>query len=70
MQVLYDAINDATKRRFEGQNLAEVSIKEIFDAWFEEAAVLRVMLEHSGLTKTVEHLDKMVEAQGKFAPKE
>lgn len=70
MQILYDAINDATAMRFSGKNIAEVSIKEIFDAWFEEAARLRATLVYCGLTKTVEHLDKMIEDQSKFAPKE
>ena len=70
MQILYDAINDVVAMRFKDQNLAEVSIKEIFDAWFAEAASLRATLVYCGLTKTVEHLDKMIENQRKFAPKE
>lgn len=70
MQVLYDAINDVVAMRFKDRNLVEVSIKEIFDAWFEEAASLRATLVNCGLTKTVEHLDKIIENQSKFAPKE
>lgn len=64
MQVLYDEINAATKARI--QDVATVSVGEIFRLWMEEACKVHARLVAEGLVESVKELDKMIEVQSKF----
>ena len=67
MNILYKEIN---RRTAEIAALPNVTIKELFEAWEHEAYKYKGELLYQGLVETAKEVQRMIDAQSQFKPKD
>ena len=67
MNILYEELN---KRTAEIAALPNVTIKELFEAWEHEAYEYKEELLYQGLVETAKEVQRMIDAQSQFKPKD
>lgn len=67
MNILYKEIN---RRTAEIAALPNVTIKELFEAWEKESYEMKVELLSEGLVESAKEVQRIIDEQSQFKPKD